>query len=385
MADIELGYCTNVHAGNDLATTWANLRQHALGVKRRYSPERHMGIGLWLSARTARELREQSKVVEFAEWLEAEGLVPFTLNGFPYGDFHQEVVKKDVYLPTWWDVQRLDYTKQLIDLLNEILPPGREGSISTLPIAWGDPMAPDFQLEKAAALLTNAALHMHELEQRTGRLIYLCLEPEPGCVFTYAKDIVGFFQDFLLGGEEEAIVRRHLRVCHDVCHAAVMFEEQADVLRRYQEAGIEVGKIQVSAAVQMQLDDLAADERPAAIAQLRQFHEPRYLHQSVWRTTEDEEFFTDLAPALEAVEKHPQGELRTHFHVPIYLREFGRLATTQEEILTCLAAARETSACTHYEVETYAWNVLPADLQQPELAAGIAREMQWCAEALVRA
>jgi hypothetical protein len=226
---------------------------------------------------------------------------------------------------------------------------------------------------------------MHELEQRTGRLIYLCLEPEPGCIFTYAQDIVGFFQDFLLGGEEEAIVRRHLRVCHDVCHAAVMFEEQAEVLRRYQEAGIEVGKIQVSAAVQMQLDDLNAEERPLADAQLRQFHEPRYLHQSVWRTTEDEEFFTDLAPALEAVGKQPQGELRTHFHVPIYLREFGLLRTTQDEILACLAAARETSACRHYEVETYAWNVLPADLQQPELAAGIAREMQWCAEALARA
>ena len=33
--------------------------------------------------------------------------MPFTFNGFPYGDFHQSVVKHRVYEPTWADAERL--------------------------------------------------------------------------------------------------------------------------------------------------------------------------------------------------------------------------------------------------------------------------------------
>ena len=44
------GYCTNVHAGATLEATRANLERHALEVKAEYSPDRPMGVGLWLSA-----------------------------------------------------------------------------------------------------------------------------------------------------------------------------------------------------------------------------------------------------------------------------------------------------------------------------------------------
>jgi hypothetical protein len=66
-----------------------------------------------------------------------------------------------------------------------------------------------------------------------------------------------------------------------------------------------------------------------------------------------------------------------HFHVPIYLAEFGRLHSTQEQIGQCLQAARKHSTCQHFEVETYAWGVLPPELKQPDLAAGIAEELKW--------
>jgi hypothetical protein len=66
-----------------------------------------------------------------------------------------------------------------------------------------------------------------------------------------------------------------------------------------------------------------------------------------------------------------------HFHVPIYLSEFGRLHATQEQIGECVSAARRYSSCRHFEVETYAWGVLPAELKQPDLAAGIADELRW--------
>src|SRR3954447_23496185 len=135
----QLGYCTNVHAGADLETTRANLERHALAVKGRFAPHTPMGIGLWLSAAAARKLLAERQTPGFAAWLAQVGLVPFTLNGFPHGDFHEQVVKHRVYTPTWWDSARLDYTLDLIAILDAILPPGLDGSISTLPIAWGNP------------------------------------------------------------------------------------------------------------------------------------------------------------------------------------------------------------------------------------------------------
>src|SRR5438876_1543595 len=131
-----LAYCTNVHAGADLATTRANLERYALAVKARFSPNESMGIGPWLSAAAARKLREDRQVEPFGAWLREVGLVPFTFNGFPHGDFHQAVVKHRVYEPTWWDPARLDYTLDLIAIQDALLPAEMMGSISTLPIAW---------------------------------------------------------------------------------------------------------------------------------------------------------------------------------------------------------------------------------------------------------
>jgi hypothetical protein len=377
------GYCTNVHAGRTLGETRENLQRHALAVKARYSPDRPMGVGLWLSATAAAELIAKREVESFAAWLAERGLVPYTLNGFPYGDFHQEVVKHRVYQPTWWQPERLHYTMQLVEILDGILPRGLEGSISTLPISWGTPCPDRAELEQAAAQLRQAAQWLHKLHEEDGRLVYLCLEPEPGCVFSFADDLVHFFQWQLLTGAEAEVVRRHIRVCHDVCHAAVMFEDQEEVLRKYSAAGIGVGKIQVSAALRMDLDLFeppAAAARAQAIKQLAQFAEDRYLHQTVVQKDADNVFYEDLSLALAAHTRDPRGQWRVHFHVPIYLKEFGRLHSTQEQIAECLAAARRHTTCQHYEVETYAWGVLPADLKQPELAAGIAEELRWFEE-----
>lgn len=384
------GYCTNVHAGGTLRQMRDNLQKHAVKVKELASPSRPMGIGLWLSAAAATELTATNQVAEFRAWLAERGLVPYTMNGFPYGDFHEKVVKHRVYQPTWWEPARLEYTLRLVDILHEILPAGLEGSISTLPIAWGTPCPDLDQTQVAANHLRQAAHYMHELEERSGRLTYLCLEPEPGCVFSFADDAVHFFTWQLLTGADTDVVRRHIRICHDVCHAAVMFEDQEEVLRKYHDAGIEVGKIQVSAALRMDLDALPAkdvmEEAPAAAtSQLMDFAEDRYLHQTVIRRGDDESFYEDLSFAFIGGGGTPiDGEWRVHFHVPIYLKKFGLLESTQEQIASCLDAARQHSTCQHLEVETYAWGVLPKELQHAELADGIAQELKWLDTAIAK-
>ena len=379
----KLAYCTNVHAGADLAQTRQNLLRHAVQVKRQCSPNQSMGIGLWLSAQTAHDLLQQEQTDEFADWLRHNGLVPFTFNGFPFGDFHQEVVKHKVYHPTWAEPERLAYTLNLVALLDRLAPAGWEGSISTLPLAWRNPPADDAWWQAVRTQLRNLANQLHRFEQETGRLVYVCIEPEPGCLLQTSGDVVQLFQGQLLQGmsaaEEESILR-HLRVCHDVCHAVVMCESQESVLQAYDKAGIRVGKVQISSAVCVPFDRIPWGDRQAAFAQLASFAEDRYLHQTTIQQADATPlFFDDLPAALEFAVQSGElsGTWRVHFHVPVYLERFGLLETSRHDIEACLQACRARPEIEHFEVETYAWGVLPAHLQVADLASGIAAEMNW--------
>jgi sugar phosphate isomerase/epimerase len=377
-----LGYCTNVHAGATFEQTLANLQKHAVKVRERVSPTEPMGVGLWLSAVAARQVLDQDRSIELREWLRSRGLLPFTLNGFPHGDFHQPVVKFRVYSPDWSEDRRLAYTIDLADILSCLLPEGAEGSISTLPVGWGGDFrgAPD-KLRAAGNHLRSLAAHLAQIEAERGRLIHVDLEPEPGCQLTTSQDLVEFFEQYLLSAGHEEIIRRHLRVCHDVCHTVVMFEDQAGALERYRRAGIEIGKVQLSSAIRANFNAFDEEQQTACLGQLGSFAEDRYLHQTVIQPASSGPrlFVDDLPKALEMAASDPAllGEWRVHFHAPLYLQRFGLVETTQQTVVDCLAIIRDFSDVRHFEAETYAWSVLPAELQVDELAAGIADELRW--------
>jgi len=375
-----LGYCTNVHPGATLTQLRASLERYTLPVKAKVSPRETLAVGLWLSAATARQLAEPGQTKELADWLAERGLRAFTLNGFPFADFHQSVVKHAVYQPDWSDPRRLAYTLDLARTLAALIPEGAQGSISTLPVGWRADLAQrPGALEAAAGHLRDLVHHLARLELDTGRLIHVDLEPEPGCYLENSAQVVRFFRDHLLGTRDDLSTRAYLRVCHDVCHAAVMFEPQEQALANYRTAGILVGKVQVSSALEAALGEPGSEQRHAVLAQLRPFAEERYLHQTVLAKSDGSTvFYEDLDAALSAAAMAEAGaHLRTHFHLPIYLDRVGALDTTAAEIGRCLAALRPEDRVQHFEVETYAWGVLPAELQTPDLADGIARELLW--------
>jgi hypothetical protein len=190
--------------------------------------------------------------------------------------------------------------------------------------------------------------------------------------------VARFWQEWLLRGHEEdaGAVHRHLRVCHDVCHAAVVFEEQEEALRTYEGAQILVGKVQISSAVAARFGAVAVPARRGIVDELRRFHEPRYLHQTSVRMGGSVRGFEDLGDALENLGGEPDGEWRVHFHVPVYLDAIGLLGTTQSQIGPSVRLAKKMGV-RHFEVETYAWTVLPPALREVDLAAGIAEEMRW--------
>jgi len=385
-----LGYCTNVHAGASWPEIRASLAEHAVGVRERViagapgAGDLALPVGLWIPAAAARHVVDEGVASEMREFLAASSLAAFTLNGFPHDDFHEEVVKDRVYRPSWIQALRAEYTHDLAMLLEELAGPGRRVSVSTVPLGWpGHGEWGDRQMEAAAMqLITIASICAGYLEAEDLH-ITVDLEPEPGCVLERASDVVEFVEGYLRPLDERGVTREHIGVCHDVCHAAVMFEDQVEELRRYAEAGIRVNKVQLSNAPRVARGVGHGGDREAAFAELRRFVEPRYLHQTMARAGEGERFFEDLPRALAALEGDPadpllgSGEWRVHFHVPVFLERVGALATTQDQIGPAIRAARELHDTKTFEVETYAWGVLPEGLRTGSLAEGIARELLW--------
>lgn len=376
-----LGYCTNVHPGATLEVIGQQLLKHACGVKDRICPGSPLPIGLWLPARVAANLnRNEQPRQQLRDFLERYGLVPFTYNAFPYGDFHAGQVKHSVYRPDWSELARLDYTLGLIQLAPQLNPHAREISISTLPICWGRPErtasdGPE-DLHACARSLRSLAVEMSRMEEDHGVLIHINLEPEPGCLLHTAADVVWFFETHLLGRSTDAIVRRHIRICHDVCHAAVMFKDQTEELAAYHRAGLHVGKVQVSSALDVDFEAVDEATREQLATKLAAFAEDRYLHQTVVDTGAGEAVFHEDLPLALQHAPH-RGRWRVHFHVPVFAAECAGLGTTQNQIAPAIAAAKALHDCHHFEVETYAWDVLPPAARAETLAEGIAHELQF--------
>ncbi len=394
--DLTIGYCTNVHAGVDLPAIRENLDKYAVAVRDEVHAEDQgsLGVGLWIPDQASRELVTGTAAVDFAGFLSDRQLSAFTINGFPYDNFHQDVVKHRVYLPTWCQRERLEYTQRLAEILVAILPDEQSvGSISTLPIGWpNNPHgnASDNQDRKQAGVyLRELAKFLEELESRAGRQVLVAIEPEPGCVLDTTADMIEFFDSEL----PEKSHRRYLTVCHDICHSAVMMEPQREVIGRLADAGIGIGKVQVSSAVSVDWAAMADERKAEALQQLSDFAEDRYLHQT-GRSRRDGEFdlVEDLPSLIAKHNDQPVDDLRwiVHFHVPIFIERFGHLGTSQHDVLECLRTLLGNSESSgtsaqfsgHLEIETYAWTVLPEEMRKRGLAEDIASEFQWLIKAI---
>jgi hypothetical protein len=389
------GYCTNVHAGADLESAKRSLLRYASSVreKLRCPDALPLPLGLWLSDATSEQLAAPAATQQFREWLAENRFSAYTLNGFPQRDFHEPVVKYAVYDPSWCKPQRREYTVRLAAILSRLID-GDTGTISTLPLGWPHQPWSEHDLETAGRNLRSVASRFAELHEETGKEIVLAIEPEPGCVLNTAPEIADFFQRHLFVGKERAAAERHLSVCHDVCHSSVMFEEQEFALQLYLNNGIRIGKVQVSAAVHVPWNEFESTEQTAAAwQQLSEFNEPKYLHQTT-RARDDGKLDClqeDLPAALEQWQRPMPGAppWRVHFHVPIFVEQFDLLRTTQRDIQKVVRFLDRHSTSQvgqaswftgHYEVETYAWPVLPTSLAVDDLATGIAREMVFLRE-----
>jgi hypothetical protein len=172
-----------------------------------------------------------------------------------------------------------------------------------------------------------------------------------------------------------------VQLCYDICHFAVGFEDHALIVRLLREKNIAIGKIQVSAALKA---CLPADpgERKKVLDGFSSFNETTYLHQVI-ALQEDATVkkYPDLPEALSDSDIKKSIEWRAHFHVPLFIGQYEVLQSTQQDILQLLAIHKEHRLSKHLEIETYTWEVLPAELKLP-LQDSIIRELQWVMSAL---
>jgi len=392
-----LTYCTNIHPGETWAEVRANLSEHVVAVKNRIAPDVPFGVGLRLSGRAAAELDTPAAFEELAAFLESESLYVFTINGFPHGSFHGTRVKEDVYRPDWLEPERLDYTNRLASLLARLLPDedGLVGSVSSVPVAFRPRIGDETAAATAAALVLEHTAFLHRLRESSGKTVTLALEPEPCCHMETTAEAVAFFETHLfcdaaitrfaeltgLGKRvAEDAVRRHVGVCLDTCHAAVEFEDADESLARLDAAGVQVGKMQLSCGL------VARPETTAAREELRAFADDVYLHQVVADDGNALTRYVDLPEALAALEAGSRAaidaEWRIHFHVPLFRRRLGSFANTQPFLERILHAFSARPFTTHLEVETYTWDVLPAEYRDEPVVDAIARELRWVLERL---
>ncbi|GHA90110.1 metabolite traffic protein EboE [Modicisalibacter luteus] len=385
----DLTYCLNIHP----AETWPEVREALLGpvreVRQAVAPDEPFAVGLRLSAQAMHTLEDWRVRAELKDILASEGYRVVTVNGFPYGTFHGVRVKEDVYQPDWRYAARLEYTCALAELMAELGAAGDRISLSTVPGTF-KPLGPGNESLMADNLL-KAAAHCAELERRTGVCVAIAIEPEPYCFLATIDESIAYFRHYLLSegalrrfaelagvsaNHAAVVLSRHLGLCYDVCHAAVEFEDPCASIERLREAGIPIHKLQLSAA--LRVAEVDAQARHA----LEAFAEPTYLHQVVASGKQGITRYADLPEALARGRHADNEEWRIHYHVPIFAESLGAFGTTQPFLSEILELHRQSPICSHLEIETYTWHVLPQALKHERIEEAIACELRWVAERL---
>ncbi len=384
-----LTYCTNIHPGRDWQSTFEHIRKYVPAIKNQVAHDGHFGLGLRLSNKASEELNRNEHLSKFKKWLKDEGIYVFTMNGFPYGNFHDERVKDKVHAPDWTTKERVDYTRRLFDQLAYLLPQGISGGISTSPISYKHWHATendrDLALTQGAKHLTEIIGHLYQIEQKTGKYLHLDIEPEPDGLLENSEEVIDFFESFLIPTatkilrekqgvtiiEARELILKYITICYDICHFSLAYEEPEDTFQRLESAGIGIGKIQVSAALKILYDK---EHRAAIWESLSRFDEPTYLHQVTEKKEDKIKTYSDLPVLLK--DKKEFTELRAHFHVPIFVERFETLYSTQDHILKVIEILKQKKVSEHLEIETYTWDVLPAALKK-DLTTSIVREINW--------
>ena len=383
-----LTYSTLVHAGDNWDQMRASVEEFVPQVKKRLGVEGKFGVSLRISGDSQKTLSESAEARSaLKKFLDDEGLYVFTINAFPYGPFKGQRVMERVYEPDWTTNQRVEYTKAIADILVDITDADTSPSIQTAPLAFAPNVSDDNYIARFTTSVFEVLAHLYHLEARTGRRVKLSIEPEPACYLETTDETVAFFKERMYAptgvaelaniaqiplSEAEGAIKRYLGIVFDIGHQSVGFEDIPQSLEKLVNAGIPIFKLQEAAA--LWVESLSLDIVP----ELRRFTDTIYLSQTSLKTADGIVKYLNLGEALDAYEANPvPTEMRTHFHVPVFLEEIGPFKTTRFAVQQALAMHRKQPLSDHLEIETYTWDVLPAELKTGDIVDYVSRELEF--------
>lgn len=376
-----LAYCTNVHRGNNWEETFSSLEKYVLQVRQKICPKEPFAIGLRLGKDAAYELSKPEELKHFHEWLEKKNAYLFTINGFPYGNFHGQRVKEKVYLPDWTSKDRLDYTLTLFQILASLLPSGAEGSVSTLPASFKEFHPKENLPVSAYRNLLTCAEEIERLSLENNLDLHLGMEPEPLGWFETTPETIHFLQELFDQAKDPEVARKRIGVNYDCCHLAIEREDAKQGLTAIQNAGIRLSKLHLSSALQL-------SPSMENLNKLEEFIEPVYLHQVITSNRgQVMDRIKDLDIALRQTKSSSAqtsaDEWRVHFHVPLHASPGNGLGDTQKHVLDTLDwLEANPGTCKHLEMETYTWEVLPETLRSTSVIDQVANEYRWTLDQL---
>lgn len=329
-------------------------------------------IGLWANEKNLSFLEKPDVFAEFARISHQKNFYFFTMNIFPFGDFHGTRVKENVYLPDWRSEERLDYSCRAADFLAKVIPEGLTGSLSTVPGAYRNFISSPSDIRKIAVNLARMALHLKKIYETTGRKIVLAIEPEPDCIWEDSADFADFFGKELASNND---CREFVGLCYDTSHHELSGLKPGEGIDLCLRNGVKIAKIQFSAA----LGAPTVESKKS----LANFADDTYLHQT--REINGNGVivkYQDLPQALEQSDRNSYWKI--HYHIPLYLDSLpGGLTVEKKELEAVLRKLAENPAiCSNLEIETYTFPVLPEEIRKFDIEKSMALEYQWVLDRL---
>ena len=389
-----LTYSTLVHPADNWDELWHSLQTFVPKVKARVSPDAPFGVCIRLAAPTAERLQGDAAArTMLKNFLADQDMYVYTANAFPYGAFKGTIVKEQVYEPDWRTEARTQYTMAVADILADIGTPDVPPSIQTAPLGFKPNVTGPEVVASYTEHVLRVVAHLVQIEQRTGRLVTLAIEPEPHCFLETTDETVAYFTGHLYTGaaatrlaklsglpvsEATVALRRHIGIVFDIGHQAVGFEHIPTSLQKLVDAGIPIFKLQEVAAMHI------PEVTQAAVDALAQFAKTVYLSQTVQKKNGVLTKFLNLEDAFAAWTSDPgPREWRTHFHVPVFLEDLGAFRTTRFALEDALKFHKATPLSRQLEIETYTWDVLPEHLKTGDIVDYVVREIEWVKGQLV--
>lgn len=356
-------YCSNIFKNNNGTQLLNSLNKYKKEFKS------YKDISICVSNNIINELNEKKNLNKILTWKKINKKNIPLINGFVYKNFHQNLIKENIYYPDWTKKERFNFTKNTIFFAQKINKRSKICGISTLPITYKLWIKNNtkYNIKKAINFFFEILKILIKIKKYKNILIHIDIEPEPFCLLEDCKDFIYFFKSWILPELEEKIkiylnvkknkaknvITKHLNLCFDICHSAVMFENQKLSLDLIKKFKIKIGRVQISSAIKIKKIN------KHNFNHLNFLNKSPFLHQSLMKLNNLKYIKNNDFKNIKIINNEIIKEIRIHCHVPIYKKKItNNIYTTQKELKNSLMNILKYDFTRNLEIETYTYNML---------------------------